>query len=181
VVKEYLEEKEKYLNQGILSRRFVELTIKFARLDQIYRAHIYEDVDAPVDEGDVDDLIDLYNIVPDEVKSAKGKYLLNPHFREVSHLVGGADVDLIIGNTMIDVKTSKEMRLDEYNWSQIVGYLMLADEASSRYSDFPHVEYIGIYYSRFGKLWTISADYVRGNPHYQEVKKQLLSYKMKHI
>ncbi|AOL17286.1 hypothetical protein BFU36_11860 [Sulfolobus sp. A20] len=176
VVKEYLKEKEEYLANGKLTRRYVELTISFARLDSIYRASMYDDVDAPVDERDIDDLIDLYNIVPDELKNGKGKYLLNPDFREVSSLVGGADVDLIIGNTMIDVKTTKEMKLDEYTWSQLVGYLMLADEARSRYSDFPYIENIGIYYSRYGKLWTIGADYVRSNSDYQEVKEKLLSY-----
>ncbi|QKR00826.1 hypothetical protein GWK48_10915 [Metallosphaera tengchongensis] len=179
VVKEYLKEKKEYLAQGKLTKRYAELTMKFARLDSIYRAGIYEDVDAPVEEGDVDDLINLYSIVPDELKNFSGKYLLNPHFRDVSDLVRGADVDLIMGNTMIDIKTTKGMELDKYTWSQLVGYLMLADEVRSRYSDFPYIENIGIYYSRYGKLWTIGADYVRGNSHYEEVKNQLLSYNKK--
>ncbi len=175
VVKEYFAEKEKYLKTGVLTRRFAELTIKFARLDTVFRAMIYTDVDAPVDEKDIDDLFNLYKIVPDELTKIEGQYWLDPNFGMASFLVGGADVDLILGNTMIDIKTTKIMALDRYKWAQLVGYLMLADEAHSVHSFFPYIENIGIYFSRYGKLWLISADYVRNHPNYDEVKEKLLS------
>ncbi len=177
VIEEYFEEKEKYLNDGVLTRQFVEQTIRFARFDTIYRDKKYEDVDAPVDERDIDDLIELLRIVPDELKNMKGKYLLNPGFKRIYGDIRG-DADLVIGNTLIDIKTVHEMKLYGDIWAQLVKYSILSNEVSHWYSDFPHIDYIGIYFSRYGKLWTISADYIRNNPNYEEVKDYVLQHKI---
>jgi hypothetical protein len=175
IATKYREERSKFLATGVLEDSFLELTIKFARMDNIFRAGFYDNVTKPVDPLDIEDMRALYNLIPNELKSAKN-VLLDPTFGEISKMVGGADVDLILDNTMIDIKTTKEMKLDGYIWSQIVGYLMLADEAYKRYYNFPKIEHIGFYFSRYGKLWTIDADYVRKNPNYEEMKSELFRW-----
>ena len=75
---------------------------------------------------------------------------------------------------MIDIKTTKEMKIDEYLWSQIVGYLILADYAHEKEKGFPKIEELGLYFSRYGFLWKIDAGYVRENPDYEDVKNKLL-------
>lgn len=167
-------ERKDFMKNGVLTDSFIETTIKFARLDSLIRALVYQDVEEAVDPLDIEDMRALYNLIPSDLKSPINPTLLDPTFGEASILVGGADVDLIIGNTMIDIKTTKKMKLDQYLWSQIVGYLVLADEAIDRGENLPYIENLGLYFSRYGYLWKIKADYVRKNTHYGEVRKKLL-------
>lgn len=170
----YKEKRAAFLSNGILTRDFVEATIRFARMDSIYRADFYDDVEKEVNPLDIEDLIALYNLIPERFKKTSDPILLDPNFGKASNIVGGADVDLIIGDTMIDIKTTKEMKLDEYTWSQIVGYLILAEEAHRNEGIIPKIENLGLYFSRYGSLWTIRASYVRENPNYEKVRKKLL-------
>lgn len=175
VVFSYNAERNKFLLDGILTDKFLELTIRYARMDAIFRANYYDDVDKIVDPLDIEDMRELYNLTPSEFKNSATNIFLDPNFKKVSEMVGGADVDLIMDKTIIDIKTTKEMTLNKYNWSQIVGYLMLADEAHKRYKSFPKIESIGLYFSRYGYSWKIEADYVRDKPNYEQVKKELLN------
>jgi len=180
IERKYTEERMLFIKTGNLTDSFIETTIRFARMDVIFRAGIYDDVEKNVDPLDIEDLRALYNLIPEELKkSASNNIILNPNFGAASLKVGGADADLIIDSKMIDIKTTKEMRLDAYSWSQIVGYLILADEARETEKNFPVIEKIGIYFSRYGYLWDIDADYVRKNHKYSELKTNLLSVNTK--
>jgi len=176
IERKYKEERMLFIKSGNLTNSFIETTIRFARMDVIFRAGIYDDVEKNVDPLDIEDLRALYNLIPEGLKkSASNNIILNPNFGFASLEVGGADADLIIDSKIIDIKTTKEMRLDAYSWSQIVGYLILADEAREIEKNFPVIERIGIYFSRYGYLWDIDADYVRKNHKYRELKANLLN------
>jgi len=176
IERKYKEERMLFIKSGNLTNSFIETTIRFARMDVIFRAGIYDDVEKNVDPLDIEDLRALYNLIPVGLKkSASNNIILNPNFGFASLEVGGADADLIIDSKIIDIKTTKEMRLDAYSWSQIVGYLILADEAREIEKNFPVIERIGIYFSRYGYLWDIDADYVRKNHKYRELKANLLN------
>lgn len=170
----YRNERESFLASGSLSNKYLETTIRFARMDAVFRAATYDDVEKDVDAKDIEDMKALYDLIPEYFKNIQGQILLDPDFGKVSRIVGGADVDMIIGDTMIDIKTTKEMKLDDYVWSQLVGYLILSDEAHKVNGSFPIIEKLGIYFSRFGRLWLIGADYARNNSNYNSVSKQLL-------
>ena len=170
----FKEKRATFLKSGILADDFIETTIKYAKLDVIFRAGIYDDIEKDVDELDIEDLKSLYNLIPEEFKMPSETILLDPTFGEASRKVEGADVDLIIGHAMIDIKTTKEMKLDGYIWSQIVGYLMLSDHAYEKEGLIPKIEEIGLYFSRYGYLWKIKASYVRENPNYDDLKNKLL-------
>jgi len=176
IERKYKEERMLFIKSGNLTNSFIETTIRFARMDVIFRAGIYDDVEKNVDPLDIEDLRALYNLIPEGLKkSASNNIILNPNFGFASLEVGGADADLIIDSKIIDIKTTKEMRLDAYSWSQIVGYLILADEVREIEKNFPVIERIGIYFSRYGYLWDIDADYVRKNHKYRELKANLLN------
>ena len=176
IERKYKEERMLFIKSGNLTNSFIETTIRFARMDVIFRAGIYDDVEKNVDPLDIEDLRALYNLIPVGLKkSASNNIILNPNFGFASLEVGGADADLIIDSKIIDIKTTKEMRLDAYSWSQIVGYLILADEVREIEKNFPVIERIGIYFSRYGYLWDIDADYVRKNHKYRELKANLLN------
>jgi hypothetical protein len=170
----FKEKRATFLKSGILADDFIETTIKYAKLDVIFRAGIYDDIEKDVDQLDIEDLKSLYKLIPEEFKMPSEAILLDPTFGEASRKVEGADVDLIIGHAMIDIKTTKEMKLDRYIWSQIVGYLMLSDHAYEKEGLIPKIEEIGLYFSRYGYLWKIEASYVRENPNYEDLKNKLL-------
>ena len=170
----YRVERSAFIANGILNDDFIEATIRFARMDVVFRAGLYDDVEKEVESLDIEDMRALYNLIPEELKKPDKGILLDPTFGKASAKVGGADVDLIIGDIMVDIKTTKDMKLDEYLWSQIVGYLILVDEAHRNEGALPKIENLGLYFSRYGYLWKIKASYVRENRNYGEVKKKLL-------
>ncbi len=70
-------------------------------------------------------------------------YSLNPTF-DGSLGIGGADADLIIDGTLIDIKTTKEQRIrPDWLW-QLLGYVLLD------YSDHHRINGIGLYMARQG-------------------------------
>ncbi len=75
-------------------------------------------------------------------------HVLNPHF-EGSRDVGGADADLIVGGTLIDIKTRKttKKRSIDTDWLlQLLGYVLLD------YSNRQSITRIGLYMARQGIL-----------------------------
>ena len=68
--------------------------------------------------------------------------------------MGGADADLILGDTLIDIKTTKFLKLKQDMWSQVVGYYLLDMINGNGYD----IKNLGIYFSRHGVLQTFSVD-----------------------
>ena len=74
------------------------------------------------------------------------EHVLNPEF-DGSGDVGGADADLIVDGTLIDIKTTVEQRIrPEWIW-QLLGYVLLD------YSDSYRINAIGLYMARQGILF----------------------------
>jgi hypothetical protein len=74
---------------------------------------------------------------------------LNPLFGNASHAVGGADADLIVGDLLLDVKTSKQGRIQAEDLDQLLGYFLLARHERRADRQFPLVQRLGLYYARF--------------------------------
>ena len=77
-------------------------------------------------------------------------HVLNPTF-DGSVDVGGADADLIVGGTLIDIKTTKNPMIDT-NWLwQALGYVLLD------YSNHHRISGVGLYMARQGTLvyWSL--------------------------
>ena len=73
-------------------------------------------------------------------------YVLNPMF-DGSVDVGGADADLIVAGTLIDIKTSVKQEIQaDWIW-QLLGYVLLD------YSDVHRINSIGLYMARQGILF----------------------------
>ncbi|MEM3828749.1 MAG: hypothetical protein QXP36_06010, partial [Conexivisphaerales archaeon] len=126
---------------------------------------------------DIADMKALYSIIPKDLVKETSHVLADTTFPKGSELVGGADVDLIIDSTLIDIKTTKSPFLTNYIWSQLVGYYILADIAHEYDRDFPVIEKVGIYFSRYGKLWEIEASYIRDNKNYVYLKDKLVHWR----
>ena len=116
-----------YLKTGEIIKPLLTSAMLLANLDIICRTGSLEDyveLDTVSDE-DIKDLTNLIKIVTPKLFKAKKVCVLNPTFGEASKLVGGADADLIIDDTLIDIKTTKKLELPRKYFDQLIGYYCL--------------------------------------------------------
>jgi hypothetical protein len=75
---------------------------------------------------------------------------------KASELVGGADIDLVIDDMMIDVKTTKNLELRREHFNQLIGYYALYRIGGIGAMPRNHeIKRVGIYFSRYGYLHLI--------------------------
>jgi len=168
VVHGFFIERERFLATGQLTDELIIATIKFARLDRVYRELAYDGT-REVNPADVEDIKALYALIPNELKRPMYPVLLNPDF--TTYLA--ADPDLVLEDALIDIKTVKRMEVNDYYWAQIVSYLALADWLREHGQNLPRINRIGLYFARFGIIWTTSAEPVRKNPYFERLKRVL--------
>ena len=81
---------------------------------------------------------------------------LNPTFGIGSIMVSGADADMIIDDTLIDIKVTKHLDLKREYLNQLIGYTVLASiggvDGAVRKTN---IKFIAIYFARHGFLWKI--------------------------
>lgn len=142
---------KRYLKTGDLSDGLIESSVLLAQLDTVFRSGLGQQDVGIVHKEDVRELRALAAIVPLELFKAKRQCLLNPTFGSASHLIGGADADIIIDGTLIDVKTTKAFAVEEKHHHQLMGYYILSvieGDGTSMYG----IERLGIYFSRQAHL-----------------------------
>jgi hypothetical protein len=83
---------------------------------------------------------------------ANTRCVLNPTFGSASALVGGADADLIIDDTLIDIKSGKHLELSREIFNQIVGYYVLSCIGGIDNCPSGEINYVAVYFSRHGVL-----------------------------
>jgi len=144
-----------YTKSGKMNDEVIKCTIVLAQLDTYFRAGIINEDFGVVDEGDVTDLRKLISIVNPDSFKAKELCLLNPTFGEASDLIGGADADLVIDNLLIDIKTTTQLEFKREHFNEIMGYYTLYKLGGIPDAPIePKIENLGIYYSRYGELYT---------------------------
>jgi hypothetical protein len=143
-------------------RELIKATIKMARLDAVYRAGLTDGLSAPIPKPLIDDLEAMLGLVKRQSFLAKKRCVLNPTFGIGSEIVLGADADLIIDDTLVDIKTTKHLKFERELFNQLIGYYALACiggvDGCKRFS----IRRVGIYYARYGVLHSIAiADCIR--------------------
>jgi len=116
-----------YLKTGKIKKVLLTSAMLLANLDIIFRTGRFEDyveLDTVSDE-DIKDLTNLIKIVPAARFKTKKVCILNPTFGEASKLVGGADADLVIDDTLVEIKTTKKLELPTKYFDQPIGYYCL--------------------------------------------------------
>lgn len=84
---------------------------------------------------------------------------LNPTFDLASELVEGADADVIIDDCLIDIKTTKYLRLKVADLHQVVGYYILCLlSGKSVKRPLGEIRRVGIYFSRHAFLHTLEIE-----------------------
>ena len=146
-----------YLKTGKVTDDIVSAAIQLARLDAIYRAGYIDPNIGKVEKSIVDELRDMLKLAKRKDFTAKSYCALNPVFGEASLLVGGADADLIIDDTLIDIKTIKSGKMDMSQFHQLIGYFIL-NQIGGVNGKKININRLGIYFSRYGELVTFSAE-----------------------
>jgi hypothetical protein len=122
IVRKAREQHSQYLQDGQISDDLLHSCVLLSHIDMLYRPGIIPPQFGIIDERDILDLRNLINLVTPLTFRVEHHCLLNPTFGAASFLVGGADADLVIDNTIIDIKTTKEPRLQADHFYQIIGY-----------------------------------------------------------
>lgn len=135
-----------------LPDNLLEQCIVLANLDSVYRRGLpITDTEAfSVDRGDVNDLRMLMSLVGRNTDRWKTVRFLNPCFGSSSSFVGGADADFVVGDALVDMKTTKYLSLRPEYIRQLLGYYILNLRELNPY----HIRRLGIYFSRYGYLYT---------------------------
>lgn len=143
-----------YLQSGILTNELLRSILLLAQIDPFFRARKLYEPFGVVDSQDVEDLRHLFAAIPFEHFLSRSVCLLDPTFGS-SDLVGGADVDLVLDQTMIDIKTTKFLQVKREYIDQLLGYYMLYRLGGVTGMPERHViSELGIYFSRYGYMCT---------------------------
>ena len=107
---------------------------------------------------DAADLKALLQLVDVRTFTASRTCILYPRLA-AAELVGGADPDLILDDCVVDVRTTKDPRIDLRDFYQLVGYYLLlglggVNRPGGAPEQYP-VNCIAIYFARFGLLWKV--------------------------
>jgi hypothetical protein len=145
-----------YLVNGAMTDALLQGVIALAKLDFVFRTggrYIDENFGRAF-PFDVKDLRTLISAVNPRLFRSKQYCILNPTFGEASRwLAGGADADVIIDGTLIDIKAIKTLRVDRDHFTQLLGYVALAEINRQRgASGAPRITKIGIYFARHAHL-----------------------------
>jgi hypothetical protein len=150
---------KQYLSDGVLTEELLLGTIHLARIDRVYRdgpEYLRREWFTASYPREMADLRRLYEIVPREKFQSRDQCFLNPTFDLASELVQGADADVILDDCLIDIKTTKYLRLKVADLHQIVGYYilyLLSGKSAKR--PLGEIKHVGIYFSRHAFLHTL--------------------------
>jgi hypothetical protein len=153
--------KEFITNKININNDILEACLFLSRLDLIVRDPFKNKINlAPEDAGDLSDLrLLLQNCNLDKFRPRE-KIILNPTFGKASELVGRADADLVVDSTLIDIKTTLEIKLTRHFYNQLICYYILYLIGGLDNFQDSKIDSIGIYFSRYDFLWTLSIEKV---------------------
>ncbi|HRO46959.1 hypothetical protein [Agriterribacter sp.] len=143
-----------YIKNGRLNKQILSDLLFLAKLDLFFRiGYVAPDL-LQEDEQDIKDLKALYSLINQNDFKVRNKCYLNPTFGKGSMLVGGADADVILDDTLIDIKVTKHLKLERDYLNQILGYYILAliGGINSK-PEKKQIKNVGIYFARHGLLW----------------------------
>ncbi len=154
---EYFDAKSNYKNyvgNGRLTDELIKSCLFLSRLDTTYRAGMIDANLGNESDLDVNDLQKLINTIDPKNFHVEKYCYINPTFGDGSFLVGGADADLIIDGTLIDLKVTKNLKLDRSHLNQILGYYILSLIGGVNEDELTRlIQKVGIYFARHGQLW----------------------------
>ena len=146
------EHRGRFLAGGPLSRKLIQSALDLAHCDVYHRiGRLDARFGCSAHDDEILELRRLVRATPLESFTAKETCLLNPDFGAGSTRIGGADADLLLDETLIDVKTTINLQLRVENWRQLIAYAALNEHfpMGGGYEPRP-IRTIGVYFARHG-------------------------------
>lgn len=164
-----------YLKKGKVNRQILQSCVFFAKLDLYAKRHyLHDNIESPELEI-MWDLEEMINIVDLKNFKAKKKCYLNPVFGAGFTLC--SDGDLILDDTLIDIKTTRKDKLQRVDFNQLLGYYLLSLISGPNGSPpSSPIKKIGIYFARYGVLWKMPLEDLGNEEKFDELKSWLLRY-----
>jgi hypothetical protein len=148
-----------YVETGEVTGELLRSALFLAELDRVYREGIVPPDLGTVYDDDIEDLRQLLAIVPPDLFRASRLCVLNPTFRKASSMIYGADADLLVDETLIEIKTTKFWKIRPEYIFQLAGYYLLSRVGGIDGAPAGHeIARVGIYFSRFGYLFTAGVE-----------------------
>jgi hypothetical protein len=167
----------RFIEEGLITDDLIVSCLFLAKMDVYFRRRVIDDnldFHDPKDTGDIKAMLSLVDM--NDFKSKNSCYL-NPTFGKGSQMVYGADADLIIDDLLIDLKTTKHLRLEREDLNQLLGYYILS--LIGGINDTPRVKpikRIGIYFARYGVLWSAPVDDFGDSKKFRNFKNWFVAY-----
>jgi len=153
-----------FLETEKLSKSIIAASIVLAKLDLIYRIGRLEPNLLDCHDGDIADLQNLISTVDFSIFKSQNVSALNPTFGEASTLVSGADADFILDDTLIDIKTTKNLKFKREYFDQLIGYYILSKIGGVDGVSNHKIKKIAIYFSRHGIMHSFPISPIENNP-----------------
>ncbi len=139
-----------YLITGKMSDKLIASALELAKLDVL---SITPKRLSILDKNDMNDLRQLVRIANPDVFKADYTCVLNPSFGPEAAKLMDAEGDLVIDDTLIDIKTVKPLKVDRKIFNQLLGYYTLYRIGGIRgMSPDNQITKLGVYFSRHGYL-----------------------------
>ena len=145
---------QSFIKDGFLTDDLISAALCLAHLEGTRRSGTFNEADlVTFDERDIADLRQLMSLVREQDFSSRQACYLNPTFGSTR-----SNVDLIIDDKLIDIKTTKYLVLDRRYLHQLVQYYILLSvegidvERINYFGEVCEVNQICIYFSRHGYL-----------------------------
>ena len=108
---------------------------------------------------DLDDLRQLISVINTETIKTSHTCILNPCFGPEANKIMKADGDLVFDDTLIDIKTYKNLKMERRIFNQLIGYYTLYRIGGIRgMSPENEITKLGVYFSRHGYLHTYKVE-----------------------
>lgn len=139
---------EQFLAGEPLNEELLESALLLAQLDAVFRSRglIPAAGKFTVESEDIEDLWHLLSVCPWEQWKKSSRLELNPTFGNASLLVGGADGDFWIDDSLYELKTARNFNKLTSHHHQLIGY-----SALNFLSCGPPITNLSIYFARFAR------------------------------
>lgn len=167
---------KKFLRNGNVDHDVLHSCVFLAKLDLYARRRIIHGGFMKSEPEIINDLRALYDLVEFEKFNVQKKCYLNPWIG-MGSFIGGSEADLIIDDTLIEIKTTKRPKLQRADFNQIISYYMLSliSGINGETKERP-IKKLGIYFARFGVLWTIPVNKLGDKKKFEDLKNWFLKY-----
>lgn len=149
-------------------REMAGVALSLASLDFVYRLRFnpftWNEDFTQVDPLEIDEICGMLEHAPFATLTTSETMILNPTFGRYSHSVGGADADLVIGDTLIDIKATQDAKVTREHLRQLFGYFLLARAMRKDDPRFPEIKNLGLFFPRFGFCWRFPTQVLTSQP-----------------